>query len=185
MASPLNKHFTFTLDSDSFRDIDIATQCEIPHGFHVGAFGTKRKYHTHEGIDLYGNPGDEVFAMLPGVVVNIVNFTGASADSPWWNDTQAVLILTDAGVISYGEIAVDPSLTIGANVAEGQRIGQLVRVLKQYKGRPTTMLHVELYTQTTTEPCKEWPVNGPKPHNLLDPTPLVVVMTTYQQWGTT
>lgn len=171
MILPLNKTVVgYTSDSDSFRHIDINTQLEIPTGNHVGAFGYVRKNHTHEGIDLYGYENDLVFSMFDGTIVKTGWFTGEPSGSPWWMDTQFVMIETEHGIINYGEMALEGSRTVGDSVSAGDMIGRLKPVLKTDKGRPTTMLHMELYDRII-EPV-EWNVGEPKPDGLLDPTVL-------------
>jgi hypothetical protein len=56
----------------------------IPVGSHDGAFGTKRRFDMHTGVDLYCPDGAEVVTVEEGVIVGIEVFTGPRADSPWW-----------------------------------------------------------------------------------------------------
>lgn len=135
-----------------------------------GQFGAIRKHDVHTGIDLYAEVGTKVFAMEAGTVVANVPFTGIPAESPWWLDTNAVMVEGESGVILYGELA--SNLKEGDYVFEGDLIGTVLRVLKKDKGKPLAMLHLELYTAGTKEPVW-WYLNEPKPENLLDPTPLV------------
>lgn len=133
-----------------------------------GSFGYTRKNHTHEGVDLYGYEGQEVYAVEDGVVVGLEWFTGekcAHSPSPWWNNTQALLVKGASGVVLYGEISVTKS--IGDTVFVGEVIGSLVRVLKKDKGRPTTMLHIELHESSCIK-SEAW--DGMKPKTLRDPT---------------
>lgn len=138
-----------------------------------GAFGTVRKHDIHTGVDLYCPDGTSVFAIESGVVVALLPFTGEKADSPWWRDTDAVLIQSDRHVLCYGEINPSLDLKVGDTVAEGDLIGWVARVLKNDKGRPTTMLHLERYTKGTLEPVW-WRLNEPQPENLRDPTRLLL-----------
>lgn len=105
-----------------------------------GQFGAVRKYDIHTGIDLYCEEGSIVSALEDGIVVAVEDFTGTKANSPWWNDTKAVLVEGKSGVICYGEI--EPCVNVGDLIWAGDTIG---KVLKKNKGRPTTMLHLELY----------------------------------------
>lgn len=107
-----------------------------------GRFGTKRKYDTHTGVDLYCKNFTPVYAIEAGKRLKHVPFTGYS-ESPWWNDTDALLIKGESGVILYGEIGVEPGLP--EYIEEGQLIGYVLTVLKKDKGLPMTMLHLELY----------------------------------------
>jgi murein DD-endopeptidase MepM/ murein hydrolase activator NlpD len=149
---------------------------EIPYGKHPGAFGFKRKYDIHTGIDLYCNDSDSVFAIEDGVIVNIEQFTGPEVGSDWWNSTFAVMIEGISGVINYGELYF-PNLKIGDTIKEGDLIGNVKQVLKSNKIREDienhscSMLHIELYKHGTTK-FVDW-INE-KPFDLLDPTELLL-----------
>jgi murein DD-endopeptidase MepM/ murein hydrolase activator NlpD len=174
MILPLDKIFIgFTFDSDSFKEIDIATEVEIPTGDHVGAFGTIRKFHTHEGIDLYAQEGDPVYAIEPGMIVNMGWFTGPEADSPWWGSTQFIMVQGDSGVINYGELLCQSDKKVGQLIEEGELLGHVAKVLTTDKGRPMSMLHLELYEHGYYEPV-EWRVNTERPYGLLNPLRLFV-----------
>ena len=144
-------------------------QYMIPDSNMCGGFGFKRKHDTHTGVDLYCNNGDSVYCIENGVIVDICEFTGFN-ESPWWEDTYAVVIKGESGFILYGEIIPDHNLKTGSVVKEGDLIGSVKRVLKKDKGvTPTSMLHLELY-DTYTEPV--WWINE-KPKNLKDITELL------------
>ena len=129
-----------------------------------GRFGGKRKFDTHTGVDLYCEPGTPVYAMEDGVVVSVEYFTGTNAQSPWWHDTKAVTIEGVSGVILYGE--VETSLKAGDRVSEGQEIAKVVQVLKNDKGLPMTMLHLELYKLGYKGSGEWW--KETQPEDLLD-----------------
>jgi len=129
-----------------------------------GSFGFKRKYDTHTGVDLYCEEDHMVVAVEDGEVVAVEHFTGYN-ESPWWEDTEAVLIEGESGVVLYGEII--PSVKVGDKLHQGDLVGKVKRVLKKDKGLPTTMLHLELYLPGTRK-SEWWREN--KPENLLDPT---------------
>lgn len=131
-----------------------------------GKFGVIRKYDIHTGIDLYCRPGDSVYAIEDGVVVNVCDFTGINAGSPWWNDTQAVLIKGKSGVLLYGEVFTD--LVVGEKVEEGDVIAFVKTVLKNDKGLPMTMLHMELYEHDYTGNGEWWKHGETKPEKLLN-----------------
>lgn len=145
----------------------------IPVGRHPGAYGVTRRHHVHEGVDLYCPEWTRVAAVETGEVVAIIPFTGQNGDSPWWEDTDAVLVEGQTGVVVYGE--VEPSVKVGQRILAGERIGYVKRVLKKDKGRPMSMLHIELHDHSTRD-APEWPVNGPKPATLRDPTPFLMEM---------
>jgi phosphopantothenoylcysteine decarboxylase len=154
----------------------------IPQPGHPGAFLTKRKNHTHTGVDLYTTDKQAVHAVEDGVVVGIEDFTGLSQQSPWWEDTQCILIEGASGVVCYGEIAVNGDLRPGHNVSKGQFIGRVKRVLKPGKERPdieghsTSMLHMEIYKHGVRKSFEENPALGVLSDwsVLIDPTPFLM-----------
>lgn len=144
----------------------------LPGLFDPGAFKAVRKHDVHCGVDLYCADGAHVVAIEQGVVIAVEKFTGEHADSPWWNDTWAVLVEGDSGVFVYGEIS-EPMLKVGEFVAEGGSIGYVTPVLKKDKGvTPTSMLHLELHKRGTGATCW-WHKGEAMPASLLDPTPIL------------
>jgi len=137
-----------------------------------GSFGAIRKHDIHTGVDLYADVGARVTAMESGTIVAIVPFTGIMAESPWWLDTQAIMVEGDSGVILYGEISPSEDLKVGDFVFEGDFLGCVKRVLKKDKGKPVAMLHLECYSAGTKEPVW-WRLDEPQPQNLKDPTSLI------------
>ncbi|MBU0598870.1 M23 family metallopeptidase [Patescibacteria group bacterium] len=148
----------------------------IPVGEHYGAFGVKRKYERHCGVDLYCDEGESVFPIEPGIITEINWFTGPETNTPWWNSTRCVCIEGDSGIIVYGEIQEDVGyIKVGDYVSGEGRIGEVKRVLKKDKGKPTSMLHVSLLTHGFKEAhTHSWKLDDPKPHWLLDPTPILI-----------
>lgn len=140
----------------------------------LGQFAAVRRFHTHEGYDLYGDPCDPVFAVEDGVVVGIEWFTGefTNPPSPHWHNTQGILVEGESGVVVYGEILNTEEFKIGDVVSTGQKIGELETVLTKDKGRPMTMLHIELYEKGIRE-TGAWDHGNPKPTGLLDPTDFI------------
>lgn len=132
-----------------------------------GSFGAIRKHDVHTGVDLYCTAGAEVGAIEEGEVIGVLPFTGPHADSPWWNDTYAVLIQGASGIFCYGEI--QPEVQVGWRVKEGESIGVVIPVLKKNKGKPMSMLHLELYVDPMREPVV-WALGQTKPEGLVDPT---------------
>lgn len=145
---------------------------EIPTGEHPGAFGAVRKFDVHTGVDLYCDDGATVYAIEDGTVVDVCDFTGPQVGTPWWNDTQAILIEGKSGVIVYGE--VESYVIAGDRVVAGQAIGYVKRVLIKDKGKPMSMLHMELYDHGYRGGCEVWHHNHPKPEMLRDPTQLLI-----------
>jgi murein DD-endopeptidase MepM/ murein hydrolase activator NlpD len=177
MRFPLDKKvIRITSDSQSFETVDYSKETEIPIEGHVGAFAHVRKYHTHEGVDLYCPHGTPVYAMETGVVTKIGIFTGEHADPPmpWWNETQAMIITGKSGAILYGEIKVTDGIQEGDLIEEGFLIGTVLTVLKKDKGRPMSMLHMELHKPELAGLfCWE----SQRPESLLDPTELLIKST--------
>lgn len=165
--SPLPLKLIPTHDPLSFQTMPSGST-GLPLPPHPGAFGVVRTHHTHEGVDLYAPEGTPVKAVEAGVVVRIEWFTGPRADFPWWNDTQAIFIEGASGVVVYGELLADVACVEGARVLPGDLLGRLVPVLRQDKGRPMTMLHLELHTHGARS-APAW--EGRRPVSLLDPTP--------------
>ena len=133
-----------------------------------GQFGAIRRYDIHTGVDLYCPLNTQVLAVEAGRVVAIENFTGASAGSPWWNETKAVLVEGASGVVVYGEI--NPYVELGDDLSHSEVIGIIDRpVLKKDKGRPTVMLHIELM-QLGSRKTVWWLHDTPQPKSLLNPT---------------
>jgi hypothetical protein len=140
--------------------------------FTDGAFGFARKHDIHTGVDLYCEPGATVYAIECGEVVDIMDFTGVNAESPWWNETRAVLVEGPSGVFVYGEIKEREGLKIGDNVECGDILGEVVTVLQKDKGKPMTMLHLELYEHKFRD-VVWWKHGHPKPDPLQDPTEIL------------
>lgn len=147
----------------------------LPINAHPGAFGCKRRHDFHTGIDLYGKPGDWVYAINEGIVVSVDKFTGTS-DTSWWLPTDAIMVETPTENWVYGE--VKSYVKVGDKVKRGQVIGELVPVLKPEKLREDipkhscTMLHLEKYSRNY-EPAQGWATwkdFDSRPSYLLDPT---------------
>jgi len=132
-----------------------------------GYFGAIRKNDVHTGIDIYCEPDALVVAIEPGVVINIEKFTGASAGSPWWQETDAIWVKGQSGVVVYGEVS--SIVSVGQQVNAGEELGLVKTVLKKDKGLPMTMLHIELYSPSMTETVW-WKHGEDRPETLLDPT---------------
>lgn len=167
--NPLPLRLVLSGDRESFRSLPLDTTA-LPLAPHPGAYGVERKNHVHEGIDLYCPAGTKVQAVEAGRVVALIPFTGAQAGSDWWENTDAVLIEGESGVVVYGEIA--PTCKTGDWLAAGDTVGHVVTVLKKDKGRPMAMLHLELHAHGARE-APEWPSPDKKPATLRDPTPFL------------
>lgn len=145
-------------------------------------FGAVRKYDVHTGIDIFMHEDASVYLPFDGEVVKIGNFTGTNAEpfpSPWWNDTQYIIIkhmipafywygdLIPKYVL-YGEIDVSNEIAEGDALNEGTIIGNILEVLRNDKGSPTSMLHVEMYNEVPGHPVF-WYHGESKPEFIEDP----------------
>lgn len=158
----------------------LTTDCSgIPINFHPGAFGFHRKHSYHTGVDLYTNNNAAVYAVEPGVVVAIEPFTGPQDGSPWWQNTEAVLVEGRTGVVCYGEIT-PRMLSVGQRLPRGGYIGSVKQVLRTGKERPDipghslSMLHFELYKHGTRTCSKSWKHDQPMHSYMTDPTPYLM-----------
>lgn len=152
----------------------------IPINSHPGAFGCARKYNFHEGVDLYGEPGDWVYAIRDGVVISNMGFTGPKEGHSWWLETNAVLVKDDEGYYVYGELF--SHLKAGDKVLAGDKIGELTPVLPPHKkrvdipGHSVTMLHLERWSLAYDDVggWSSWNTRESRPNYLLDPTPELI-----------
>lgn len=143
---------------------------------HPGSFGFKRTHDIHTGVDLYTPYGSPVKAMEEGIVIKIDWFTGEKIGMPWWENTQAVYIQGRVGVFCYGEIKADSYLKVGDAVEQGNYFGHVINVLKKFKGRPMSMLHIELYEHGHTDTWDAWKIGEPQPKYLRDPTEYLLLL---------
>lgn len=153
----------------------VGIEPQLPGPDEPGSFGYKRSYYYHEGIDLYCPAETYVQSIEDGIVVNIETFTGyfANPPTPWWNDTHAIMIEGDSGVLGYCEIGVSGELEIGHHIKAGQIIGYVVPVLREDKGNGTSMLHFEQYTKGTRSHVTWYHDEPSKPDSLIDPSRLL------------
>jgi len=146
--------------------------CDVPIEKHPGAFGAIRTHDIHTGVDLYCKNKDLVFAVEDGTVVLVDDFTGKITNTPWWNDTKAVMIEGATGVVNYGEI--EPYCKLNQIIKKGDLIGYVVPVLKSKKenipGHSVAMLHVELYKHGVRNFVDKWEHGQNCPVDLLNPT---------------
>lgn len=168
--SPIPYRLVPTGDGDSFRDMSEGAT-GLPMTGHPGSFGHRRKMHTHQGVDLYVPEGTAICAVEDGVIVAVHRFTGEHADppTPWWGNTWSVMIEGMTGVVCYGEVIPHKRLQIGAPIEAGAVVGHVTPVLLKDKGRPRSMLHLELYRHGVREPA-DWQMEEETPEGLLDPT---------------
>ena len=162
-----------TIDSFSFLDYDWRKEVEINLFPHVGSFGVRRRHDVHKGIDLYAEVGSKVSAVEPGEIVEICWFTGEPIGMPWWEDTKAVYVKGESGIVVYGEIEPNSELKIGDKIDVGDYIGNVKRVLKKDNHRPLSMLHLELHHPLHIH-TPQWEIGQTKPEGIFDPTPYLI-----------
>jgi len=149
----------------------------IPVEGHPGSFEAKRKNSTHTGVDLYCDVGQPVVPVEDGVVVAVEPFTGPKDNSPWWLDTDCVLVEGASGVICYGEIKT--CVHVGDVVkARHTRLGEVLRVIPperpqhpELDGWKPSMLHIECYPHGYHKPSDGY---GNSFTYLQDPTQLLI-----------
>ena len=168
--NPLPLTLVPTDESESFGSMQPG-YTGLPLLPHPGAFAARRKYHTHEGVDLYAPDGTPVFAVESGEVKQVKQFTGPELGHDWWLPTWAVWVEGASGIVVYGEIL--PKVEVGARLRAGDLIGVVVPVLKTCKGRPGSMLHLELRVPGNLEDI-DWLHDRDRPSGLLDPTPMLL-----------
>lgn len=169
-VSPILYALVPTADPESFRTMPKMTT-GLPLPPHPGAFGVQRKHHVHEGVDLYMPIASPVLAVEAGEVIAIRPFTGPALGHDWWLPTHGVWVSGASGVVLYGEIA--PHVRLGQKLSAGELVGVVSRVLKKDKGRPTSMLHLELREPGNTDDI-EWLDASRQPVTLRDPTPFLL-----------
>ncbi len=95
--------------------------------------------------------------------------------TPWWNDTNFILLRGESGAILYGEITFNKDILNVEHVKEGDLLGWVKTVLKEDKGKPMTMLHIELYNENYIGDGVIWKLGEQKPEILRDITSLLRV----------
>lgn len=170
--SPIPYALTATSDGDSWQRYPYGVT-GVPTPGHPGSFGYVRKNHVHEGIDLYCQDGTPVRTVEAGKIVARFPFTGPLAGSPWWLDTECIMVEGASGVVLYGEITPLWYLKVGQTVSAHEHIGNVTRVLAKDKGRPMSMLHLELHARGATF-GPAWDIDQPAPVTLRDPTPYLL-----------
>ena len=161
----------------------------IPVNNHPGAFGFRRKKCHHSGVDLYTDEGANIYAVEAGRVVGIEHFTGPQDSTPWYENTEAILIEGKTGVVCYGEMiprGYKPTsfasamnrIAVGDWVKKGGYIGRVTPVIpvgreQAYPGWSRSMLHLELYKHGTHECSHRWHLDAEMHPYLIDPTPFL------------
>lgn len=141
-----------------------------------GSFGFKRTFEIHNGLDVYCRDESNVFAVEDGGVIKIEQFTGKDVESPWWEETWAIYVKGQSGVVCYGEMNKQFNFVVGDGVRAGDSLGCIRHVLPESKIRRdirnhnNAMLHIQLFSEYFTEDIPFEVKSGVK-NTLLDPTP--------------
>lgn len=157
----------------------------MPQYNETGSFGAIRDDKIHTGVDLYCSDSSCVHPVEPGEIVDIGMFTNDSVATPWFNNTQYVMIKGNSGYVLYGGIEVDSDLEIGDYIdGDGCRclsdmcFGTVKSIFKdknqqtKIRNYSSSRLHIELYKKQPKNPIT-WLLNTPRDNNLLDPTPYI------------
>ena len=130
--------------NSAYKDYDYTNMAN-----RAAPFGKPRSTtRLHAGCDLYGAPGDPIFAIDDGVVDSV---------SSYYNDTWQVTVVHEFEIkkghkviARYGEVNKNNILvSVGDKVTKGQKIaeiGLLIPYVEQPKGEKRGMLHFEMYT---------------------------------------
>ena len=126
-------------------------------------FGALRDYgiRLHAGVDLLEDPGQAIFAVTKGKIINYQYF---------YEGTYVVTVDHQEFIIRYGEIKkMYSDLKVGSAVQAGQKIA-LVGLLAESL---SSMLHLEKYSGKLTGPF--WVEYGPyqRRADLIDPTQFI------------
>ncbi len=141
----------------------------LPCGkYYPAAFGARRKYNLHTGIDLFCENMQPLASVEAGKIVSIGDFSNQKDKSPWLNRTRVILIEGQTGVVAYCNVIEKPGLRVGRAVTAGEIIGNVIRINKKRRKNDICMLHLELYKPGTRKRVI-WSYNFPKPPQLLDP----------------
>jgi murein DD-endopeptidase MepM/ murein hydrolase activator NlpD len=110
----------------------------------------------HSGGDLFARAGDAVIAIEEGRVLDLYPFLRART-----GELSYALLIAHAGyVANYGEVRAPALVSVGDEVAPGQRIAVV---------SDTAQLHFETYSPGVAR-NRAWAHGGPQPPGLLDPT---------------
>jgi len=110
----------------------------------------------HAGVDLFARAGDAVIAIEAGRVIDFYPFLRART-----GEMSYALLIAHAGyVANYGEVRDPPLVSVGDEVAAGQRIARI---------SDTAQLHFETYAPGAGR-NRSWPHGAPQPAGVLDPT---------------
>ena len=96
-------------------------------------FGSTRTGRLHAGVDIYTEPGTEVYAAEDGVIRRV--------SDKFYKNVGAVEVTHKTCIGRYCEITPLKGLSVGTEVKQGQLIGHVAKI----DGIEKSMLHFELY----------------------------------------
>lgn len=103
-----------------------------------GAFGARRRAHTHQGLDLVARRGEPVYSPVDGTFVR--------RGKPYANDDRfSLVVLNGEGLeVKLMYVAPKDGLRPGDPVKRGEVIGTAQAVSDKYGDDMTDHVHVEL-----------------------------------------
>ena len=103
------------------------TQGEVPEGYKGlvdpmtgklgGGLGAARSGHSHQGIDILGPVGSQIYSSGAGTIIK------HSPTGSFQNDAVTTIRLDDGRVVRYMHHSLDPKLKVGDRLTPGQPIG--------------------------------------------------------------
>ena len=99
----------------------------------VAKFGANRTARLHAGVDIYTEPGTEVYSAEDGIIRRV--------SDKFYRNVGAIEITHKTCIGRYCEISPLKGLDIGTEVKQGQLIGHVANI----DGVEKSMLHFELY----------------------------------------
>ncbi len=134
------------------------------------SFGAPRKYKNgwgkHTGVDIYAPLGSKILAIENGKIVHVSEFTGPPS-SPQWRKTYYVMVEQKNGQVAvYGEVR-KPRWKEGQCIKSGQIVGYIARVIRNDRGKYSSMLHFELHKKGSRS-AEDW--YKKKPSKTINPT---------------
>ena len=103
------------------------TQGKVPEGYKGlvdpmtgklgGGLGAARSGHSHQGIDILGPVGSQIYASGAGTIIK------HSPTGSFQNDAVTTIRLDDGRIVRYMHHSLDPKLKVGDRLTPGQPIG--------------------------------------------------------------
>ncbi|OGS21417.1 MAG: hypothetical protein A2252_01135 [Elusimicrobia bacterium RIFOXYA2_FULL_39_19] len=101
-----------------------------------GYFNEQRPTYQHGGVDIAGNVGDDISNVERGIVIRV----GPESRS----GLRVTVKLKDGSTVMYAHLSkIEKSIKIGAEIGEGQKVGEMGRTGYEKTNAPTH-LHLEI-----------------------------------------